>query len=801
MASRFNRVFVSLTSVMAVLLLVSIVIRNMDGRMLPGRGAIFPTPVIRSRVDMKNSKNIRTLSDTSTGPPDAAEGRRGSNGNQTTRLPSEIDDQETSRESKKQHRIVIIGSGPTALGAAKRLHDFGQGINNSVITILEELGKLGGRASSVRDDKGFLWDDGFHVVFSHYTYFDRVLNMAVPEWNYRRRSSFAFMKGSDDERRFIPYPVQNNIHVMDKIDQQKSLQGLEEIAKNPITSKPNNFDEWLLQKFGVGLADVYMRKYNPKMWTVDPKKMNSAWVGEKVAVPNIEEIKTKIKEVDINGTNTKDSEWEPNRFFRFPKYNGTGGILQSVAKQLPSHWFKFHEKVTGIDIDQKIISIERGDATESKYTLEYDTLISTIPLDILTGFLKSRDQSLEQMLELASQLVYTHTHVVGVGLTGQLPKTLADKSWLYFPDSDSPFYRVAMFSNYSDDHVPKAGAYWSLMCEIAEPQTSSNPAYWSRENLIKESIQSLVMYGFITADMVVSKHYRRLEHGYPVPSLKRDMILDTVQPWLKNKDIYSRGLFGGWKYEVGKQDHSFMQGVEAVDNFLHGIPELTYTDPNLANSKKNTGRKIPLDYEIVVAQYQEDLDWVKPFANRTFVYHKGGDAWPTSQWYSWERLPNIGRESHSYLHHIITNYDHLPDVTVFYPGEIADHKRHCRRNPLDAVSKAKRGIPCSKGGGYSVHKKHVISAGDKYLLKPKNKYFRPSDFTFMEFYEYIYGHKPRGGSIPHCWKACFAATREMIRKHPLEFYQRAISAHGNSSNAEESHYFERLWFHMFHDEP
>ena len=30
-----------------------------------------------------------------------------------------------------------------------------------------------------------------------------------------------------------------------------------------------------------------MRKYNRKVWTVDPTEMNSVWVGERVAVPDM----------------------------------------------------------------------------------------------------------------------------------------------------------------------------------------------------------------------------------------------------------------------------------------------------------------------------------------------------------------------------------------------------------------------------------------------------------------------------------------------------------------------------------
>ncbi|XP_022086010.1 uncharacterized protein LOC110976754 isoform X2 [Acanthaster planci] len=694
-----------------------------------------------------------------------------------------------------KHRIVIIGSGPTALGAARRLYDLKEE-NNAVITILEEADRPGGLASSVRDKRGFLWDVGVHVVFSHYTYFDRVLNMAVPEWNYRRRASFAFMKGSDANGRFIPYPVQNNIHTMDRGDQQRSLQGLEEVTKNSATSKkPTNFDEWLLQKFGAGLTDIFMRKYNRKIWTVNTTEMNSAWVGERVAVPDVEEIKAKIREVD-NGTNARDSEWGPNRFFRFPKYNGTGGIWESVARQLPNHWFRFHEEVTGIDIDRKVLTVEAGPGAKMHHVLHYDTLISTSPLEVFMSNLQSNDVSLRQMQELAARLVFTHTHIVGIGLTGQLPETLADKSWVYFPDSDSPFYRVTMFSSYSDDHVPKPGAYWSLMCEIAEPQRSSNRTYWSKENLIKESIQALVLYGFITADMVVSKHYRRLEHGYPVPSLTRDIILDIIQPWLKTKDIYSRGRFGGWRYEVANQDHSFMQGVEAVDSILGRAPEITYINPNFANSKKNSDRVLPLNYELVIAHYKENLDWLKPFADHTLVYHKGNELGPPFQFFSWERLPNVGRESHTYLHHIITFYHHLPDITVFAQGDKMSGR--CFQNPLEYIESARKGVPCIRLRDKYREWGNMVFPPE-YLEYHANRGdpIQRTNVTFGQMYQDLFGRKPPRRGIRYCWNACFGATRQQILRHPLEFYQKALAYVSKYSNQEECHYLERLWYHFF----
>ena len=50
----------------------------------------------------------------------------------------------------------------------------------------------------------------------------------------------------------------------------------------------------------------------------------------------------------------------------------------------------------------------------------------------------------------------------------------------------------------------------------------------------------------------------------------------SIQPWLMEHDIYSRGRFGAWRYEIGNTDHSVMMGVEVADLLGNGTPELTW---------------------------------------------------------------------------------------------------------------------------------------------------------------------------------------------------------------------------------
>jgi hypothetical protein len=49
-----------------------------------------------------------------------------------------------------------------------------------------------------------------------------------------------------------------------------------------------------------------------------------------------------------------------------------------------------------------------------------------------------------------------------------------------------------------------------------------------------------------------------------------------VQSFLMQRDVYSRGRFGAWLYEIGNMDHSAMQGVEFVNSVLFDEPETVW---------------------------------------------------------------------------------------------------------------------------------------------------------------------------------------------------------------------------------
>lgn len=186
---------------------------------------------------------------------------------------------------------------------------------------------------------------------------------------------------------------------------------------------------------------------------------------------------------------------------------------------------------------------------------------------------------------------------------------------LYFPEDNCPFYRATIFSNYSPYNQPqkdaklptlykadgskadsseaKEGPYWSIMLEVS--QSTKKPV--DEEALLKDCIQGLINTEMILPeDEIVSTYHRKFYHGYPTPALERDGVLKDLLPKLQDLDIYSRGRFGSWKYEVGNQDHSFMLGVEAADSIVNGAVELTLNYPDFVNGRSNTERRLEQSY-------------------------------------------------------------------------------------------------------------------------------------------------------------------------------------------------------------
>lgn len=116
------------------------------------------------------------------------------------------------------------------------------------------------------------------------------------------------------------------------------------------------------------------------------------------------------------------------------------------------------------------------------------------------------------------------------------------------------------------------------MAEIAESRFKPVDA----RGVVEDTVRGLLQTRLIESiEDVLCTWHRRLEHGYPIPGVKRDEALAVVLPELEEYGIYSRGRFGAWKYEVSNQDHSFAQGREVVDRLLGQVNADSGPEPTL----------------------------------------------------------------------------------------------------------------------------------------------------------------------------------------------------------------------------
>lgn len=444
-------------------------------------------------------------------------------------------------------KILILGSGPCGLGAAYHLHRLGY----SNWQLFERNDHVGGLSASLVDDKGFTWDMGGHVLFSHYPYFDQAVAEALGDayYEHQRESWISILQT------WVPYPFQNNVRYLPDEALQECVEGLRRLHGDPAQAR--NFREWMDAVFGRGIVRYFMEPYNRKVWGMPLEQMSKDWIAERISIVDRARIERNIAE------RRDDLSWGPNNTFKFPKQGGTGAIYEGIAANFRDK-IHLNHRMQAVDIDRKQVVFSNGRVEP------YDLLINTTPLDLLVRACKDAPESVRLA---GDDLVHNSGLIVGAGFHGLRNDS---KCWMYFPEDSAPFYRATNFHNYSPHNIPggDTDAFFSLMCE-----TTYSP--WKPVN--KKSIVTATLNGLEGSGLLSPGERERLAtvctidlpYSYPVPTLGRDAALAKIHLFLESYGIYSRGRFGAWKYEVGNMDHSFMQGVELVERLLLGKDEQT----------------------------------------------------------------------------------------------------------------------------------------------------------------------------------------------------------------------------------
>ena len=206
-----------------------------------------------------------------------------------------------------------------------------------------------------------------------------------------------------------------------------------------------------------------------------------------------------------------------------------------------------------------------------------------------------------------------------------------------------------------------------------------------------------------------------------------------------------------------------------------------------------------MNISIIISRYNENLDWLKDFNNfKIIIYNKGEDL-SNFNFKKVINLPNVGRESHTWIYHIIKNYENLDDINIFLQGRIDDLNCMAYQDPNEYLKVIdKYGFAASRYGllGPMHWKWNVgIEKNKKYKKSWDNNEISKSELGFRKFSEILFPNIPK--FVVTSYGGCFAVKKELIRKYDKNFYMNLLNILKKNKNPIEGHYLERLWCYMF----
>jgi hypothetical protein len=204
--------------------------------------------------------------------------------------------------------------------------------------------------------------------------------------------------------------------------------------------------------------------------------------------------------------------------------------------------------------------------------------------------------------------------------------------------------------------------------------------------------------------------------------------------------------------------------------------------------------------KIIISRYHEDVSWSEKYSDYRVIYNKGNNIEQNCI-----TLPNIGRESHTYLYHIVENYNNLADYNVFLQGFPYDHKPDLDYILLDLIFNNKYSFKWLSNWS--------IETDFEYIREP----YRIPYVNFKEMYKKLFDvyPDPHTSFIFHA-NGQFVVSKEKIHERPLEFYKKYlnffegkdqeifnlglmnnIKGENSLSDPIMGHHAERLWGFVF----
>jgi protoporphyrinogen oxidase len=314
------------------------------------------------------------------------------------------------------------------------------------------------------------------------------------------------------------------------------------------------FEEWVSNRFGRRLFDLFFRSYTEKVWGVPTSEIRAEWAAQRIKGLSFwsaardaffgdreQKVKSLIKE------------------FNYPRY-GPGQMWEEMTERI---------RVVGGDVQleapvQELRMSGNGRLAEvvvGGEALEADEVISSLPLRSVVGL--TDPAAPRRVVEAARGLRYRDFLTVALVLDGE---DLFPDNWIYIHDPDVEVGRIQNYRSWSPWMVPDS----RTACVGLEYFCFEGDELWSMddEDLVDLAARELEQLGLARASQVVRGYAVRVPKAYPMYDVDYAERVATIRAWLDRiPNLQQVGRNGLHRYN--NSDHSMLTAMRAVDN-LHG---------------------------------------------------------------------------------------------------------------------------------------------------------------------------------------------------------------------------------------
>jgi protoporphyrinogen oxidase len=426
-------------------------------------------------------------------------------------------------------RALIIGGGLTGLVAAERLATAG-----ITVPVLERETEPGGACRSI-EVEGYVFDHTGHLLHVGRPETERYLE-DLGVWSRLRvwERSAAIVVGDH----VTPYPIQIHTHGLAADVRRDCLLGFIQAWAAASETEPETFREWVLDRFGRGLAEHFFFPYNRKLYRAEPEELGLDWVGRYVPKPDLEEV--------VDGAlGLHDDRVGYNAVFRYPERGGIRMLPDRVAEGVPE--LRCGSEVVRVCVGERWLELADGQR------LAFDAVVATISLPSLLDMVV--DELPDDIAIARRSLRWVRVLNIALGVSGPAP---AAEHWRYFPDPQLPYYRVGFPSNHGQ-LAPEG-------CHTASIEISLDPGSGDVEVVAGEAETALAGAGLVDPARVEVRQLTMVDPAYVVFDHPRRQAVATLRSWLGAHGVRLSGRWAEWKYSA--MEDAILDGMVAARRLI-----------------------------------------------------------------------------------------------------------------------------------------------------------------------------------------------------------------------------------------